>query len=149
MYRYLGAGLDNVYLKNGYRVREYGGEKVYSVENADGLHLAIAATLIQKPQPLTGREFRFLRIEMDLSQKQLGELLDVSEQTVATWEKSKVKKGIPGPAERLMRLYARERLLNRRGKIGTLLEELAHLDNKLAAMLCFVENNSHWEAEVA
>jgi DNA-binding transcriptional regulator YiaG len=148
MYHYRGAGLDNIFLLNGYRMVEFGKERLYSVENVEGLHRAIAAQLINKSAPLTGKEFRFLRIEMDLSQKQLGTLLGVSEQTIASWEKSKTKHP-SGPAERIMRIWARERLLKRRSKIGTMLEQLATLDNQLLERLCFVERDSHWEAAAA
>jgi transcriptional regulator with XRE-family HTH domain len=53
-----------------------------------------------KATPMTGEEFRFLRKQMDLTQSQLAERLDVDEQTVANYEKSKTK---AGPANTAMR----------------------------------------------
>lgn len=149
MYHYRASGLDNIYLQNGYRTINYGGEKAVAVENSEQLHRSIAQALIQKTARLSGQEFRFLRIEMDLSQNQLGRLLDVSEQSVAAWEKSVTQK-IPGPAERLMRLYASERLLRSRGQIGALLQRLAGPDDTLPERMYFVERDAGWErAEAA
>lgn len=148
MYHYRGAGLDNVYLKNGFREIEYGNEKAVSVENIEGLHRAIAAKLIHKPAALTGQEFRFLRIEMNLSQHRLGELLGAGEQSVRQWEHDKTK-SVNGSAERLVRALGSERLLNQHGKIANLLEELAELDQKVMELMYFAEHASRWVAEAA
>lgn len=86
-YQYLGSGLDNVWLMNGYRlVADTYGDGV-EITDLHGLHRAIGAALANKLAPLTGAELRFLRIEMDLSQKRLGALLGREAQTVALWEK--------------------------------------------------------------
>lgn len=144
MYHYRGAGLDNVYLKNGYRKAKYGKEIVVSVEDAEGLHKAIAASLIHRPTRLTGQEFRFLRIEVGLSQRGLGELLGASEQSVHQWENRKTRQ-VPGAAERILRLLVREQLLNGDGKIAKLLGELVELDDRAAIeRLCFEETKGHW-----
>ena len=148
-YQYRGAGLDNVYLVNGYKEILCGGEKVVSIEDVAGLHKAIANKLIHKSSGLTGQEFRFLRIEMDLTQNRLARSLGVDEQTVANWEKN-VTKQVPGAAERLMRLYASERILNEDGEISMLLEQLADLDHKVIEMMCFIDSVEGWtEAQAA
>jgi len=144
MYHYKGAGLANVYLKNGYREVMYGDEKAVSVEDIEGLHLAIVGVLIEKAAPLTGQEFRFLRVEMGLSQLALGELLRVSDQTVATWEKE-VTKRVPGSSEILVRAFARERLLHREGKISDFIEMLANLESAIPHQLCFQETSEGWQ----
>ena len=143
MYHYRGAGLGNVYLKNGYREIKFGDEIAVSVENVQGLHLAIAATLIHKPAGLTGQEFRFLRIEMDLAQHRLARLLGVGEQSIRQWENN-VTRQIPGSAERLMRAFARERLLNQDGEITGMLEELAELDHFVMEQMLFEETQNVW-----
>ena len=143
MYHYRGAGLGNVYLKNGYREIKFGDEIAVSVENVQGLHLAIAATLIHKPAGLTGQEFRFLRIEMDLAQHRLGRLLGVGEQSIRQWENN-VTRQIPGSAERLMRAFARERLLNQDGEVTGMLEELAELDHFVMEQMLFEETQNVW-----
>ena len=144
MYHYKGAGLDNVFLKNGYREVMFGDEKAVSVENVEGLHRAIAGVLVEKPAPLTGQEFRFLRVEMNLSQLALGKLIRVSDQTVAAWEKEVTKK-VSGSSELLVRAFARERLLHCEGHIANFIEMLAELDIKIAKQICFQETAEGWK----
>src|SRR5262245_42274265 len=103
MYRYLGAGLSNVYLKNGYKIVETPFGQGVKIHDIDGLHDALAEAIVHSSDPLTGQEFRFLRNQLELSQAALGELLGASEQSIARWEKGRGKK-IDAPAERLFRV---------------------------------------------
>ena len=125
-YHYKSCGLDNVYLLNGYEEIEVDGQNAIAIHDQDGLHKAIAKHLIDKSAPLSGAEFRFLRTELDLSQKTLGQLLSVSEQAVAKWEKGQVKN--IGVADSMLRLLARERLLNQEGAVYEFITQLAALD---------------------
>jgi putative transcriptional regulator len=86
-YHYIGCGLGNVWLKNGCTMREDAYGTSVEIEDLEGLHRTIGRELVNKVAPLTGAELRFLRIEMDLSQRRLGELLGREGQTVALWEK--------------------------------------------------------------
>lgn len=105
MYHYTDSGLDNVWLVNGFTEVETPYGIGVSIDNLEGLHLAIGHWLVTRPSPLTGAEFRFLRLEMDISQKSLGGLMASKEQNVGRWERGDVV--IPGPADRLLRvLYA-------------------------------------------
>ena len=126
-FHYKSCGLDNVFLLNGFYVRELGGSRAVAIHDLEGLHCAIAEQLIEKPAPLSGKEFRFLRVEMDFSQKALGQLLGVTDQAVAKWEKGQTE-SIPSSAETLVRLLARERLLKRYGSISEFMRELSGLD---------------------
>jgi DNA-binding XRE family transcriptional regulator len=65
------------------------------------LFMAIAFTLVAKPERLTGAEMRFLRKRMDMTQAALAKELWVSEQTVANYEKDDTK---DGPADTALRL---------------------------------------------
>lgn len=124
MYQFKECGLDNIYLKNGYEVYESSEGTCYGVRDLDKLHQVIAKGLVKKPAPLTGKEFRFLRIELNLSQKAVGDLMEKSEQTIANWEKG------DEPINRLADSAIRNYYLHSVGEseIAGLLEKLAHLD---------------------
>lgn len=126
-FHYKSCGLENVFLLNGYEVRELEGSRAVAIHDLQGLHRAIAEQLIEKPAPLTGKELRFLRVEMDFSQKALGQLLGVTDQAVAKWEKGQTKK-LPNAVNTLIRLIARECLLKRQGSVFEFAQELAELD---------------------
>ena len=81
-YRYTESGLTNVWLANGYTVRKTKYGEGVSIHDVDGLHRALARALSNKSR-LTGTEVRFLRKEMGLSQRGLGELLGVTDQAVS------------------------------------------------------------------
>lgn len=107
LYHYQGCGLPNVWLVNGYeKIKNVYGEFV-QVEDADGLHKVIATLLCDKSAPITGLEFRFLRKELDMSQKQLGELFAKDRQSIANWEKSDE---VPELSDRLIRHIYQESL---------------------------------------
>lgn len=88
MYHYTDGGLRNVWLANGYieHTTKYG--KGISINDVDGLNKAICEALTNKPGKLTGAEFRYLRMALELSQKTLGKLLGYTEQAIAKWEKT-------------------------------------------------------------
>jgi len=88
LYHFLGSGLPNVYLANGYTIEndsEYG--ELVTIEKQTELMLTIAFRLAVKPDKLTGAEFRYLRKRMELSQSDLGTELRLNEQTIANYEK--------------------------------------------------------------
>lgn len=85
-YRYAESGLTNVWLLNGYTIRKTRYGQGVSIHDMEGLHRALVRALANKPR-LTGAEVRFLRKEMGLSRRGLGELLGVSDQAVALWER--------------------------------------------------------------
>lgn len=82
-YHYIECGLPTVYLENGFEIDVVDGEECVGVDSVDQLHQTIATTLTGKSTALTGEEVRFLRVEMNLSQRRLGTLLGVEDQTVA------------------------------------------------------------------
>lgn len=88
MYHYKDCGLDNVWLKNGYAVHQtpYGGG--IAIEDIKGLHTAIAQQLISCRRKLSGKEFRFLRQYLEMTQKSLGDIWGKTEQAIALWEKN-------------------------------------------------------------
>ncbi len=85
-YQYTECGLDNVWLRNGYRKVEREGKTVVLIEDEFGLHRAIGKRVCQQ-KFINGDEFKFLRREMKMSQDRLGAVLGVSENMVYLWEK--------------------------------------------------------------
>ena len=146
-FHYKSSGLENVFLLNGYEVRELEGSRAVAIHDLEGLHRAIASQLVGKPAPLTGKELRFLRVEMDFSQKALGQLLGVTDQAVAKWEKGQIK-SIPRGADTLVRLFARERLLKREGSVFEFVREMSELDRHVdGARIELTETDEGWKSQ--
>jgi len=106
---YKGCGLDNVWLESGYTVRETKYGNAYSIDDIDGLYQAISRAISTHGNgKLSGAELRFLRKQLNLSQKELASLLGRKDQTVAIWEK---RDAVPEDAGQLIKLLAIEKLL--------------------------------------
>lgn len=106
MLKFDDGGLRNVWLANGYDVQNtpYGKSVVY--HDLEGLTQAVCRAITRKAGRLTGVEFRYLRLHLQLSQASLGRLLGVSDQSVASWEK---RGRIPLLADKHLRLLWNER----------------------------------------
>jgi len=141
-YHYTQCGLDNVYLKNGFKLHQTKYGEGLSIEDVEGLHRLIGTWLVDLPKPLSGAELRFLRVEMDLSQKHLAAILGAKEQTLRLWEKQR-KKAVPGPADRLLRAIYIE-FIGGNGPVRTMVERLAELDQIELATICAQETDSGW-----
>ena len=145
-YHYKTSGLDDVYLPNGYDVIEYGDEKAISIHDLDGLHQVISLTLVQQETRLTGREFRFLRIEMDLSQKAFGMWFGLTDQAVALWEK---KDRVPQWADAIIRMVYVESL-GKDSEVREVLEMLSKVDRAIhRGEICVEESDSGWVLKTA
>jgi putative transcriptional regulator len=138
MYRYLECGLDDVWLENGYRVEQTPYGEAVSIEDVQGLHRLIARRIIEKPGKMSGKEFRFLRTELGMSQKKLGEFLDADAQAIARWERGVSE--VPGPSDRLIRVLYRE-CVDGNAKIQQLVELIINLDTVEARTLRFTHEN--------
>jgi DNA-binding transcriptional regulator YiaG len=100
-FHYTACGLDNVWLANGFKVKTTRHGNAVAVNDVDGLHLLISQTLIDKPGRLAGKEFRFLRTQLGLSQEALGTMLDFSENAVSLWER---KDTVPAACDQWLRM---------------------------------------------
>lgn len=98
---YKGAGIDGIYVCNGYDVEEVDGERFIWFDDVEGLHQAIALHLVHYRKALRPNEFRFIRNVMDKTQAEVAAMMRVDDQTVARWEKGKT--GIPGSADTVLR----------------------------------------------
>ena len=144
MYHYTESGLPNVYLVNGFTVEILDGEEYTSIDDMNGLHKTIANAIIDSPKPLTHQEFRFLRIEMNVSQKTLGTRFGVTEQTIARYEKG--ESSIPRTTDAALRsLYMESQQKN--NPVSYFLDLLADTEAKAAAQsiqLKLEEVDDHW-----
>lgn len=146
-YHYRACGLENVYLLNGFSIEETRHGRTVAIDDLDGLHRAIGRRLARKKKELTGRELRFLRRELELSQQGLGALLSKSGQAVARWEKGHNR--IDGAAEALFRLLYLEHAGGNR-RIRALLGQLAELDELADEQkMRFEETERGWRPHVA
>lgn len=101
MYHYTDGGLRNVWLANGYRVQKTPYGQAVAIDDLVGLTQAICQALCKKTSKLTGAEFRYVRQGLMLSQPSLGQMLGVSGQSVALWEKTGK---VPKMADAMIRL---------------------------------------------
>jgi len=145
-YHYRTSGLDDVYLLNGFDVIDYGDEKAVAIHDIDGLHQVISCALVHQEARLTGREFRFLRIEMDLSQKAFGVWFGLTDQTVALWEK---KNRVPQWADAIIRMVFVESL-GEDSEVREVLEMLSKVDRAIhRGDICVEESDNGWFLKVA
>jgi DNA-binding transcriptional regulator YiaG len=105
-YHYTECGLDNVILTGAQFVTEKDGEEIVTIPNINGLHRVIAKALVEKDGSLTGKEIRFLRTEMGLTQAQLAVIVHRSSVEISRWECG--SHPIDSNGEALIRLVARE-----------------------------------------
>jgi DNA-binding transcriptional regulator YiaG len=138
---YRGCGLDDVYLRGGYeRVQTPEGEGIV-VKHLDELRKAITLYLVTEKKALTGKELRFLRQQLDLTQAELGRRLRLSDQQVARWEKDKCE--ISGPADALLRLHCLKKLGAKVDDPLKLIEELIEQDDR-ADRAVFAPTRAGW-----
>ncbi len=128
-YHYRECGLDNVYLLDGYEIFDHPEHgRGVSFRNIDGLHEAIGRFLCEHDSALDRKEFKFLRKEMELTQKELADLLHLDTQTIARYEKGET--AISGPVDRLIRLIYLDYVNKEQDCIYTrdVLDRLAKMD---------------------
>jgi putative transcriptional regulator len=127
MYHYTECGLRNIWLTNGYTVKQTPYGEAVSIQDVEGLHRFIGSIIAQRPK-LTGPELRFLRKEMGMSQKALADFVGTTEQSVSLWER---RGHMPKAADRLIKLAYLETIDKKGGnvKIKETIDRLNELDN--------------------
>lgn len=141
-FHYTACGLDDVYLLSGYEVEETPYGEGISIKNADGLHRAIGIFLVRNRKLLSGKEVRFLRHQLDLTQSELARLLGTSTQQVARYEKEECD--MPGPADRILRLLYSEHA-QQNFHVRDLLTVLDQMDDRGATKMIFERNHGDWK----
>lgn len=146
MYHYIESGLPNVHLKNGYSIDVIDDEEYTSIDALDGLHRVLARTIASKAIPLTSAEFKFLRIELNLSQRILGKRFGVSEQTIARYEKGQSE--IPRTTDAALRSLYMESI-EQNNSVSYFLDLLANYEAEQAAQEILLEEiDRQWKLAV-
>lgn len=107
-YHYKACGLDNVIVEGVNIVQDDAGESTISIVAVGRLHRAIATMVVTKPNALNGKEMRFLRTEMSMTQAELANILRRESLTISRWERG--ENPIEETADALVRLLANETL---------------------------------------
>jgi DNA-binding transcriptional regulator YiaG len=107
-YRYTESGLDNVIIEGAHALVDDVGEPCVTITNVNGLHKAIAQGIVLRHSAMIGRELRFLRTEMEMTQAELAALVHREPLAISRWERGEIE--IDSNAETLIRLHATERL---------------------------------------
>ena len=108
VYRYTECGLDNVVIEGLEVVHDDAGELVYVIPNVNGLHCAIADSIVWRQGGMTGEELRFLRTELGLTQAELAATVHRDHQSIGRWERGECP--MEGAAETIVRLLSIEQL---------------------------------------
>ena len=145
MYHYTDGGLRNVWLVNGYEVRQTPFGEGVVIHDLDGLTRAICLALAEKPASLTGVELRYIRSAgMGLSQPALGKLMGIDGQSIARWEKSGK---VPRWADKLVRLlYAAHAQGNE--PICRVMERIKTVERIVKQRIVVQEDRGHWTPSV-
>ena len=139
-YHYTESGLRNIWLASGYEFVETRYGRGVAIHDVPGLHAVIGKLLARKSR-LTGAELRFLRKEMGLSQRALGELLGASDQAVAKWEKNS---RVPKTADRMTRLIYLEHM-DGNAPIRSTIELINDTDNAVAERIIAEDSDTGWK----
>lgn len=143
---YTECGLDDVYLLNGYEHYDYHGDVGLAIKDIHGLHRAVGLFLVTEKKALNGKELRFLRKQLNLTQSELGAAMRLSSQQVARWEKSKCD--ISGPADIVLRVM----FLNSLGvetTVKVLLNDLDQADDPIDDRIVFEAKRKTWRHKIA
>lgn len=147
LFRYRGCGLDNVYLRNGYRETiSATGEKGVFIEDIEGLHRAIVMAVVDSANPLDAQTFKFLRKELDMSQRQVAAFFGVEEQTVSLWERA--RQPIPQSADIFLRTLAKE-TCSGNAELRKVIDRLNSLDRDVRQSIELAKFDGHWELKAA
>jgi len=107
-YRYAESGLDNVIIEGVQFLADDAGEDCVTIPNINGLHKAIAYGIVSRRSGMTGRELRFLRAEMGMTQAELATMVHREPLAISRWERGECP--VDSNAEAVIRVYAVQKL---------------------------------------
>lgn len=77
------------------------GEEMTAIPDPEGLARAAAMARALNPIALSGKEVRFMRRVLDMTQKEFAEKMELAPETVSRWEND--RNGVGGMSEKLVR----------------------------------------------
>jgi len=92
------------------------------IPKPDALHRTIAAEVIRKPAKLSGPEFVFLRMELEMSARKLAKVIGVVHESISRWENDVLP--VSPPVDRLMRTMVALTIAGERFPV----EALSHIE---------------------
>jgi putative transcriptional regulator len=143
MYHYTESGLDNVWLENGYKIHDTPYGRSVSVGGADQLHEMLALCLTKKEGRLTGKELRFLRTMLLLSQESLAKMTGVTEGAVSLWERTGK---VPKSGDALARLLVMEKLKGD-GSVTEVIDRINTVDRLVNQQVVARARQHKWTAK--
>lgn len=141
-YHYTGCGLDDVYLASGYDIEEGNYGRGVRIRNLDKLREAIGLYLVVERKLLNGKELRYLRQQMNLTQTELARFIGCGPQQIARYEK---EANVPGPADRMIRLMYKDHVSTKGVNIRKVLNCLDGLDDVRTDKMIFTVNGDGWK----
>ncbi|MFA7239957.1 MAG: hypothetical protein WC091_07575 [Sulfuricellaceae bacterium] len=141
MYHFTDGDLTNIWLANGYAEHKTSYGKAVSIHDLDGLIRAVCLALVNKPHKLTGREFRYLRQNLLLSQDSVASLLGCPEQAISLWERHGK---VPLWADKLLRMVYIARVQGDT-TIKEAIDRLNFVDRVVNEKIIFHETEEGWE----
>ncbi|RUM91038.1 MAG: transcriptional regulator [Thiomicrospira sp.] len=145
MLQYTECGLDNIWLLNGYEVIETPYGEATMIENERALHDAIAESLFCQSGVLTGKEFLFLRKEMDMSQKAIADVFGVTDGTVRNLER---KEKLDAAYSHLMKALSQEYFTGS-SRILEIIEAAKDKHDRKDSRISFEEDENGWHQKAA
>ena len=146
-FHYKDSGLDYIYLQNGFAIHDTPYGRGIAIEDADGLHKAIAAEIVSSPRALRGQEVRFLRSQLDMSQASLADVLGLRRLQITRWEAAR-DRSIPSSADRALRFFFGMKLVGHE-LVDDILELLTEIDDLARQRTFFEETELGWRRKAA
>ena len=144
MYHYTESGLDNVWLENGYKEKKTPYGMAVAIDDADGLHEVLALEIANKQGRMTGKELRFLRVLLSLSQQGIAKMVGTTDQSMSLLER---KGNVPISADALVRLLVLEKLTGD-GKISEVIHRINVVERLVNQRIVATERKSKWRSKV-
>lgn len=145
MLQYTDGGLRNVWLVNGYEVRQTPHGEAITINGQNGLTREICRALTRKTGRITGKELRYIRnAGLLASQATLAQMMGMDAQAIARWEKTGK---VPQWADKLIRLlYAAHAEGNQ--PIKKAVERANQVERLIHQKIIVQESGRGWESTI-